>query len=154
MNRILLALMLVIGCAALTTIQAQEKKLERKDLPAAVEKTVAKESVGAEIKGFAAEKEDGIQTYEVELVVNGLTRDIAMDAKGNILEVEQEVTMDSLSDGVKAGLKAAAGAGTIGKVESLTKKGKLVAYEAVVTNGKKHSEIQVGPDGKKLAKPQ
>ena len=42
----------------------------------------------------------------------------------------------------------------IGKVESLTKKGKLVAYEAVVTNGKKHSEIQVGPDGKKLAKEQ
>ena len=60
----------------------------------------------------------------------------------------------SLSDGVKAGLKAAAGAGTIGKVESLTKEGKLVAYEAVVTNGKKHREIQVGPDGKKLAKPQ
>ncbi len=147
-------LMLVMGCAALSTIQAQEKKLERKDLPKAVEKTVARESQGAEIKGFATEKEDGIQTYEAELVVNGRSKDISMDVQGNVLEVEEEVSMESLSADVKNGLTAAAGAGTIGKVESLTKKGKLVAYEAVVTKGKKHSEIQVGPDGKKLAKPQ
>jgi hypothetical protein len=51
---------------------------------------------------------------------------------------------------VKAGLQAKAGKGKIVKVESLTKKGKLVAYEAQVeTNGKK-SEVQVGPDGKSL----
>ncbi len=154
MNRLIGVLFIIIGCAVLSTIQAQEKKLQRKDLPKAVEKTVAKESKGATIKGFATEKEDGIQTYEVELVVDGLTKDISMDAKGNILEVEQEVTMDSLSDEVKAGLKAGAGTGTIGKIESLTKKGTVVAYEAHVSNGKKKSEVQVGPDGKKLAKPE
>lgn len=44
--------------------------------------------------------------------------------------------------------------GTIGKVESLTKKGQLVAYEAVVKTGTKRREIQVGPDGKKLAHPE
>ena len=48
----------------------------------------------------------------------------------------------------------AAAGGKIGKVESLTKQGKLVAYEAVVTAGTKHHEIQVGPDGKKLAHPE
>jgi len=51
---------------------------------------------------------------------------------------------------VQAGLQARAGKGRILKVESLTKKDKLVAYEArVETNGKK-SEVQVGPDGKPL----
>jgi hypothetical protein len=55
---------------------------------------------------------------------------------------------------VKDGLAKAAGTGTIGKVESLTKSGKLVAYEAVVQKGKKRSEIQVGPDGRKLAHPE
>jgi hypothetical protein len=35
-------------------------------------------------------------------------------------------------------------------VESLTKKGKLVAYEAKVNTGGKKSEVQVGPDGKPL----
>jgi hypothetical protein len=46
------------------------------------------------------------------------------------------------------GLEAKAGNGRLVKVETLTKKGKLVAYEAqVLTKGKK-SEVQVGPDGK------
>ena len=44
--------------------------------------------------------------------------------------------------------------GTIAKIESLTKNGKLVAYEAVVKTGTKRSEIQVGPDGQKLAHPE
>ena len=55
---------------------------------------------------------------------------------------------------MKDGLTKAAGAGTISKVESLTKNGKLVAYEAAVKTGTKRSEIQVGPDGKKLAHPE
>ena len=154
MRKILLTAILVIGCAVLTTIQAQEKKLERKDLPAAVEKTVARESKDATIKGFATEKEDGVKTYEVELIVNGHSKDISMDAAGNVLEIEEEVSMDSVSADVKAGLTAAAGTGTITMVESLTKKDKLVAYEAHVTDGKKHREIQVGPDGKKLKRPE
>ena len=55
---------------------------------------------------------------------------------------------------VQAGLKKAAGTATLGKIEALTKAGKLVAYECVVTSGGKHHEIQVGPDGKKLAHPE
>jgi len=43
------------------------------------------------------------------------------------------------------------GGGKIGKVESITKQGKVVAYEAHVTTNGKRSEIQVGPDGRPLA---
>jgi uncharacterized membrane protein YkoI len=129
---------------------AQEKKIKRSDLPPAVEKTVAAESTGATIKGFSTEKEKGQTLYEVELMVNGHSKDISMAADGSIVEVEEQVVLDSLSADVKAGLQAKAGKGKILKVESLTKKGKLVAYEAQVdTNGKK-SEVQVGPDGKPL----
>ena len=55
---------------------------------------------------------------------------------------------------VQQGLATAARRGTIGRVESLTKHGKLVAYETVVTAGTKHREVQVGPDGKRLAHPE
>ena len=48
-------------------------------------------------------------------------------------------------------LQSKAGTGKILKVESLTKHDKLVAYEAVVQNGNKKKEIQVGPDGERLA---
>ena len=61
---------------------------------------------------------------------------------------------DSVSDTVKAGLLQLAGSGKITKVESLTKRGVLVAYEAQVRTGVKRSEVQVGPDGKPLAHPE
>jgi hypothetical protein len=129
---------------------AQEKKIKRSDLPPAVEKTVVAQSEGATIKGFSTEKENGQTFYEAELMVNGHSKDILIAADGTVVEVEEQVVLDSLSAGVKAGLQAKAGTGKILKVESITKKGKLVAYEAKVdTNGKK-SEVQVGPDGKPL----
>lgn len=130
---------------------AQEKKLTKDQLPVAVQKTVDEQSKGATVRGFSMEKENGKTSYEAELTVNGKTRDISMDSAGTITEVENEVDFASLPDAVKAGLTKKAGAGKILKVESLTKKDKLVAYEAVVEiAGKKH-EVQVGPDGKPLA---
>jgi hypothetical protein len=98
--------------------------------------------------------EDGKRLYEVELKVNGHGKDISMDEQGNVVEVEEEVSMESLPGAVKGGLTKAAGSGTIATVESITKSGKLVAYEAGVKTGTKRSEIQVGPDGKKLAHPE
>jgi hypothetical protein len=137
-----------LACAGIGS--AQEKKITRADLPPAVEKTVTAESAGATIKGFSQEKEKGETFYEAELVINGHSKDVLIDASGSVVEVEEEVAPGSLPAEVKAGLQTKAGKGKILKVESLTKKGKLVAYEAkVATNGKK-SEIQVGPDGKPL----
>jgi hypothetical protein len=147
----LAVLSVITGLAVLTTAQAKEKKIKREELPAAVEKTVAAQSQGATIRGFTTEVENGKRLYEVELTVNGHGKDISMDKNGRITEVEEEVPMDSLPPEVKAALTKGAGSGTITKVESLTKEGKLVAYEAGVKNGTTRSEVQVGPDGKKLA---
>ncbi len=132
------------------TAPAQEKKIKRSDLPPAVEKTVAAQSAGATIRGFSTEKEKGQTLYEAEMTVNGHSKDVLIAADGTVVEVEEQVAFDSLPADVKAGLQAKADKGKIMKVESLTKKDKLVAYEAQVeTNGKK-SEVQVGPDGKPL----
>jgi uncharacterized membrane protein YkoI len=132
------------------TASAQEKKIKRSDLPPAVEKTVASQSAGATIRGFSTEKEKGQILYEVELTVNGHSKDISMAADGSIVEIEEQVALDSLSPEIKAGLQAKAGKGKILKVESLTKKDKVVAYEAQVETNGKRSEVQVGPDGKPL----
>ena len=136
---------------ATLSLQAQEKKITRDQLPPAVEKAVAaEEGKGATVKGFSTEMEKGQKLYEAELTENGHGKDVSMDKDGNIVEVEEEVSLDSLPGEVKDGLTKAAGKGSITKVESLTKGGKLVAYEAVVKNGSNRSEVQVGPDGKKL----
>jgi hypothetical protein len=133
------------------SIDAQEKKNKRSDLPPAVEKTVAEQSAGATVKGFSKEIEGGKTYYEAEMIVNGHTKDILIDSRGGIAEVEEEVAIAALPAEVKAGLQAKAGDGKLVKVETITKKDKLVAYEAQVTKGGKRSEVQVGPDGKPLA---
>jgi len=138
----------VLLCA--TFAVSEEKKINRSDLPPAVEKTVASQSEGAIIRGFTQEKENGQTFYEAEMMVNGHTKDVRIDSNGGIAEVEEEVTMESLPGVVKDGLQAKAGKGKLAKVESLTRRDKLVAYEAVVQKNGKKSEIQVGPDGKPL----
>lgn len=137
---------LLILCA----LPAQEKKIKRSDLPPAVEKTVAQVSTGATIKGFSQETENGKASYEVALLVDGHSKDVAIDPTGAVTEIEESVAMDSLSANVKASLTTKAAGGKILKVESITKQGKLVAYEAQIARAGKKSEIQVGPDGKPL----
>jgi hypothetical protein len=129
---------------------AQEKKIQRSALPPAVEKTVQTQSQGAIIRGFAQETEGGQTLYEAELRINDHSKDMTMDATGAIVEVEEEVALDSLPASVKAGLQARAGKGKLVKVESLTKHDKLVAYEAQVQTAGRKSEVQVGPDGNPL----
>jgi len=141
-----------IAALTLTTVAvAQEKKIQRADLPPAVEKTVGTQSQGATIKGFSQEKEDGQTYYEAEMTVNGHSKDVTIDTNGAVVEIEEQVALDSLPSIVKDGLQAKAGTGKILKVESLTRHDKLVAYEAKVQTDGKKKEIQVGPDGQQLA---
>jgi hypothetical protein len=83
-------------------------------------------------------------------MVNGHSKDVLMDTNGAVVEVEEQVTVDSLSPAVRDVLQAKAGKGKLVKIESLTKKGKLVAYEAQVITDRKRSEVQVGPNGQAL----
>jgi uncharacterized membrane protein YkoI len=154
MTKIKFASLVVLALLFAVAVCAQEKKIKKSDLPAAVQKTADEQSKGATVKGYSTEVEDGKTLYEVALTVNGHSKDVSMSPEGSIVEIEEEVALDSLPADVRAGLQKKAGAGKIAKVESLTKQGKLVAYEAQVrTNGKK-SEVQVGPDGKALAHPE
>jgi hypothetical protein len=152
---------LVLSCAIASQAETQqapaqekEKKLKRSDLPAAVQKTVDQESQGATIRGYSSETDNGQLVYEVEMRVRGHGRDVLIGADGSVMEIEEEVALDSLPTPVREGLKHLVGRGRITKVESLTKHGAIVAYEAQVRTGTKRSEIQVGPDGKPLAHPE
>src|SRR2546427_2449977 len=88
MNRlgctVVLLAALMVGAANQLTAQEQdhERKVTRKDLPAAVAKTVDAQSHGATIRGYSEEQENGQTFYEVELRVNGHTRDVLIDSNG------------------------------------------------------------------------
>jgi hypothetical protein len=129
---------------------AADKRLTKKELPAAVQKAADEQSKGATVIGYSSEVENGKTEYEVKLKVGDHTKDVSFDGSGQLLEIEEEVAFAGLPKNVQDGLKTAAGTGTLGKVESLTKRGKIVAYEAKLTTNGKRSEVQVGPKGEKL----
>lgn len=127
---------------------AAGKKLTVKDLPAAVQATVTETAKGAGIKSIGKETEKGVQQYEVETMLNGKRRDFNVDAKGKLLVVEEETTIDAVPAAAKAAILKKAGAGKITMVETLTKTGGETMYEAAYTTkaGKK-AEMLVKADG-------
>jgi hypothetical protein len=141
----------VLGILVLSaTAWAAEKHIPKSDLPAAVQKIADQQSRGATVRGYTSDTEDGQLEYEVEMISNGHSKDVSIAPDGRLLEIEEQVNLASLSPDVKSGLQSKAGKGRITKVESITKHGTIVAYEAQVMTAGKHSEIQVGPDGKPL----
>jgi uncharacterized membrane protein YkoI len=140
-------LLVVIAAAAIIAVAA-EKTVAMKDLPAAVQKTVQEQTKGAEIKGLSTETEHGKTTYEVETIANGKHRDLEIDSKGVVTEVEDETDIASLPAAAKATIGKKAMGGRIVMVETVTAGTAIVAYEAeyVDKNGRKR-EVRVKPDG-------
>ena len=141
----------LVAAVSLSTIAAsQEKKMQRAQLPAAVQRAIDRQAQGATIKGYSTEKENGKTYFEAEMMVNGHSKDVLFDASGAVVEIEEQVAIGSLAPAVIEGLQAKAGQGKIVQVESISKHGQVVAYEAKVHTAGKLSEVQVGPDGKLL----
>ena len=133
---------MILGAAvvcATATAGADDKKLQKKDLPPAVQKTVDEQTKGAEIKNISKETEKGVTQYEVEPLVNGKHRDFNVDTKGGMVVVEEEVTIASVPSAAKAAIEKMVGAGKLVMVEKMTK-GSETLYEARYTgkDGKKH----------------
>jgi hypothetical protein len=146
------SLCVVCLCLSLSGVAiAAEKKVQKSDLPSAVQKTAEEQSQGSDVRGYARDKEDGKLEYEIQMTSNGHSKDVTIAPDGQLMEVEEEVALDALTADVRTALQKKAGKGQITKIESLTKHGSVVAYEAQVqkTSGK-HSEIQVGPHGEGL----
>ena len=141
---------LIVTAALAVPSIAAEKKITKSQLPAAVAKTAEQQSVGATVLGYSQDRENGQLEYEVQMTTGGHSKDVTIAPGGQLLEIEEQVTLADLPAKVQASLHRKAGKGTITKVESLVKHGVLVAYEAQVLNAGKHSEVQVGPAGETL----
>jgi hypothetical protein len=85
--------------------------------------------------------------YEVETLVNGKSRDLLLDGSGAVVEVEEEVAIDSIPTPARDAILKKAAGGKIKKVELLTK-GTATSYEAAyLTRGGKSAEFGVNADG-------
>ena len=128
-------------------LAAQETKVQMKDLPPAVQKTVQEQTRTAKLRGLSKEIENGKTFYEAETTVNGKSRDVLIDPNGTVVEVEEATSLTAIPEAARKALQQNAGtAGKILSVETVTR-GSAVSYEAVIQKGGKKSEFAVNADG-------
>jgi len=149
-NSALLLLVICLLSFAPTQAQDNEKAVKMKDLPDAVQATIREQSKGEVIRGISQEKRSGQTSYEVEFENDGRIRETLIDQTGKVVEIEDQITLDSLPPAVKAEIIKQAARGQLLLVASVTKDNVIVAYEARVRFGEKVSEIRAGADGKYL----
>ncbi|MDT7809277.1 MAG: hypothetical protein QOJ70_3090 [Acidobacteriota bacterium] len=125
----------------------QESRVRMKDLPPAVQQTVREQSKGAVIRGLSRETEKGVTNYEVELRVGDHNKDVLISPSGEVVEIEEQVTLASLPPAVKTTIEQNAGRGKIVSIESITKDTTITAYEAHVRGARKSREIKVSAEG-------
>ena len=140
-------------------VEAQEKKspapnkaapaktLRVNDLPAAVRKTVQDEGKGAEIKNIGKETEGGVIQYEVETMLNGKHRDFNVSARGELLVVEEETTLDPIPAAAKAAILKKVAGGKLDMVELFKRRGETMYEAAYTSKGGKKNEVLVKADG-------
>jgi uncharacterized membrane protein YkoI len=146
----LLTTSLVIAGTMLAAV-GQEKRIIREQLPPAVSAAIDHATKGTTIKGYSREQEHGRFVYEVETIAADHTKDFEFSSDGTLNEIEEQVNFQSLPENVRSALRAKADGARLTKVESLTKNGTLVAYEAATVKNSKEGEVQVGPRGETLA---
>jgi len=136
--------------------QEPEKKIERSELPLAVQKTVAEEKGGFSVIGFEQETENGQTVYEAKLRIPGgfhkTDKSLTIDANGSVIEVEEWISKYALPKAVLQGLSAQAANGKIVNFKEIARNGQLIGYEAKVMKDGKKSKVKVGPDGKPLGR--
>ncbi len=138
----------------------QEKKREKtegrlalRDLPKVVQATVQKETQGAAIVGISKENADGKTIYEIETKVSGRTRDMLIDDRGALTELEEENSLASLPSPIQAEIRTSIGKAKLIRLETVMNGAKVkTGYSALVELGGKQSEVEMGSDGKRSAK--
>jgi len=125
---------------------AAETRIQMKDLPPPIQKTVEEQTKTAKLRGLSKEVDHGKTYYEAETTVDGKSRDILMDATGVIVEVEEATAFAGIPAAARKALQTKAGSGKILSVESVTR-GSTVSYEAVIERNGKKSEVAVNADG-------
>ena len=146
MNRTRTMSGIVLGLVISVGAQAAAKSVKQADLPSAVQKMAAQESAGATITGYTKDKVDGEMVYQMDLLVDGRTRGIVMDQEGTVTSVAQELAWDSLPAEIQTDFTNVSKKGKLGPVSSISKQGKLVAYEAMLTSTGIANRVTVKPN--------
>jgi hypothetical protein len=131
--------------------EGNEEKLTLKNLPSAVQATIQRETRDSKIIGISREADNGKTLYEIETMAKGRSKDMLIDDKGNLTEIEEEIALASLPANIQTEVKKSIGKARLVKLEAVCNGAKVQhSYAALLDKAGKRSEISMGLDGKLL----
>lgn len=148
---------LSLGLLAVAGSAIADEKIKVDDLPKVVLSAVKAKFPEAKLTGAEKEEEDGKEVFEVSLKDGGVEIDVAVSAKGKILEIEKTVDVEKLPKAVAEAIKAKHPKAKIRKAEMVVvfedgdedEEEKYFEVE-LATEGKKGVELKLSPKGKIL----
>ena len=116
-------------------------------MPAAVRKTFKDQVQGAKILNTSKETESGAVKYVIETDVQGRSRNISIDDAGKVIQIEEQVALDTLPAAARGRVEQQAGKGKVLSIQMLTTGGNPAVYDATIEVAGKRSVIRVAADG-------
>ncbi len=139
--------MAVLTVCVASSSNAQDKKITKKDVPAAVLKAFEGAFPKAKVNNYGTEVEKGVTFYELETVEGKIKRDLLYKADGTLAEMEEILTPEMVPDGIAKAIKSEFPKGKIVSGEKTTQ-GTTVTFDLVVVNGKEKVSVNLNADGK------
>lgn len=140
--------------AAVATVHADEEKTEIKDLPKPIHTALTTKYPNGTLTKASKEEEEGKVVYEVTVEVEEKKLEVAISAKGKLLEVEQAIDAGHLPKAVASAIKDRYPKARIKKIEQVTKfeEDEEEKFFEVVLSSKHKSnlEVKISPAGKIL----
>ena len=124
--------------------EEQERKVKENEVPAAALATLKKHAAGNPIIEFEEEIEHGTKFYEGSWKTPTGKVDTLVTEAGDLVEIEEQVSGDTLPKSVLAAAEKAAGKDAKFFFEKKT----LVMYEVKFRKGDRRHEIVLTPDGR------
>ena len=81
----------ILAAATALTVSANEKKIPKAEVPAAVLDSFSRNFPGAHIKGCTTEEQNGKAIFEVQSILDKKTLDVYFTTMGDILESEEGI---------------------------------------------------------------
>jgi uncharacterized membrane protein YkoI len=151
----LLSVVAAVGLFAMATTALADDKAEKiapDKLPQKIKDAIQGRFPGGEVTGAEKEKENGEIVFDVELKHEGRKYEMEIKEDGTIAEIEKEIAMKDVPDGITKAVKGKFPKATIKEVMEVNKvtgkEEKPIHYEVKIETNGKSKEVIVSLDGK------
>lgn len=124
-----------------------ERQITEAEVPAAALTALKKLAAGAEITNFAEEIEHGSTFYEGSWKIpSGANMDVLVTPAGDLVEIEEQISIDNVPAAALEVAKKAAGK----KTDLAFEKKTMILYEVKFQKGESRHELILTPDGRRV----